>query len=235
MNERHYVAISIKHSTSIKNIVLWGHRTKDEEKRCFSGYSDFARNDGKRCELYRLEEFRKNYGNDVYKSDEAVKMTSHLLSTYRKYDTVLVDEQDYINFFGLHETAYQVDSDESAEEPVCESKTITAKNIDSQDESHAPEKETFDKKCWQSVTYKQIELMKHAIGFSDRKVKGTKHRTYTPYRNFFNTGEKDVKDWEKLKKIGLADKWRQQSYYVTDEGRIFLGNVTGVKILEELD
>ena len=36
---------------------------------------------------------------------------------------------------------------------------------------------------YQDVTYNQIDMMKHAIGFDDRKVKGTKHRKYEPYRN----------------------------------------------------
>ena len=33
---------------------------------------------------------------------------------------------------------------------------------------------------YQHVTYNQIDMMKHIIGFDDRKVKGTKHRKYEP-------------------------------------------------------
>lgn len=101
MDGRHYVAISIKHSNSINNLILWGSRTEDNETRCFSGYSDFARNNGKKCELYSLEEFREKYGNGVCKTDEAVKMSKSLLKKYRKFDTVLVDEKEYIDFFGI--------------------------------------------------------------------------------------------------------------------------------------
>ena len=100
-NERKYVAISIKHSNSINNLVLWGSRTDDSEKRCFSGYSDFARNNGKKCELYSLKEFRDAYGNGVCKTDEPVKITRGLLSKYQNYDTVLIDEKEYMDFFGI--------------------------------------------------------------------------------------------------------------------------------------
>ena len=40
---------------------------------------------------------------------------------------------------------------------------------------------------YQHVTYNQIDMMKHTIGFDDRKVKGTKHRKYEPYRNYYNS------------------------------------------------
>ena len=33
---------------------------------------------------------------------------------------------------------------------------------------------------YEKVTYKQIDDMKHAIGFDKRKVRGTKHRRYEP-------------------------------------------------------
>ena len=101
MRERHYIAISIKHSDSINNLVLWGNRTNDNEKRCFSGYSNFVRNNGKKCELYSLEEFREQYGNGACKTDEAVKMSKLLLRKYKKFDTVLVDEKEYMDFFGI--------------------------------------------------------------------------------------------------------------------------------------
>lgn len=101
MTDRKYIAISIKHSNSINNLVLWGSRTQDNEERCFSGYSDFARNNGKKCELYSLEEFRNKYGNGVCKTDEAVHMSNNILKKYKKYDTVLVEEKEYMDFFGV--------------------------------------------------------------------------------------------------------------------------------------
>ena len=45
-------------------------------------------------------------------------------------------------------------------------------------------KKMVDYNKYQHVTYNQIDMMKHAIGFDDRKVKGTKYRKYEPYRNY---------------------------------------------------
>lgn len=86
---------------------------------------------------------------------------------------------------------------------------------------------------YDKVTYKQIDDMKHALGFSNQKVHGTKHRKYEPYRNYFNTGACDVEDWEQLVRIGFAVKSRENWYHVSDDGRLFLQYVTGVEILPE--
>lgn len=86
---------------------------------------------------------------------------------------------------------------------------------------------------YENVTYKQIDDMKHAIGFERGRVRGTKHRRYEPYRNYFNTGECDREDWEQLVKIGFADKGKENWYSVSDDGREFLRRVTGVEILPE--
>lgn len=91
---------------------------------------------------------------------------------------------------------------------------------------------------YDKVTYLQIELMKHAIGFSNRKVTGTKHRKYEPYRNYFCAGERDIPEWDFLVSLGLAAMGRKNVqgynyYFLTGDGRLFLENVTGVKILEE--
>ena len=88
---------------------------------------------------------------------------------------------------------------------------------------------------YEKITYKQIDDMKHALGFDKRKVRGTKHRRYEPYRNYFYTGECDVPDWEQLVSIGFATKSRENWYHVSDDGRIFLERVTGVKFLPESD
>ena len=86
---------------------------------------------------------------------------------------------------------------------------------------------------YEKVTYKQIDDMKHAIGFERGRVRGTKHRRYEPYRNYFNTAECDREDWEQLVKIGFADKGKENWYSVSDDGREFLRRVTGVEILPE--
>lgn len=101
MEERKYVAVSIKHSHSYEDLWLWGNRTKDHEKRCFAGYSNFFNKDGTKCELYSIEEFRKKMGNGVCKTDEVVHMTKDILRKYQNYDTVLVDEKEYMSFFGI--------------------------------------------------------------------------------------------------------------------------------------
>lgn len=93
--ERKYVAISIKH-TEYKwkfgnPCVLWGYkRTKDDEERCFAGYTE----DVKCAELYSAEEFIEQYGSDICKP-EPVKMCVDFCKKYKKYDTVLVPEENY--------------------------------------------------------------------------------------------------------------------------------------------
>ena len=60
---------------------------------------------------------------------------------------------------------------------------------------------------YQHVTYNQIDMMKHTIGFDDRKVKGTKHRKYEPYRNYYYyAGERDKAELDKLVEIGFMKK-----------------------------
>ncbi len=85
-----------------------------------------------------------------------------------------------------------------------------------------------------NVTFKQIDYMKHAIGFDDREVKGTKYRRYEPYRNFFDAGKPDIADMEKLVEIGLMTKSRDHCYHVNDDGKKFLQLVTGVEILPDM-
>lgn len=101
MNDRKYVAISIKH-TEYKwkfgsPCVLWGYkRTKDNEKRCFAGYTE----DVKEAELYSVEEFIKQYGTDIC-NPEPVKMCVDLCKRYRKFDTVLILESEYKQYLSM--------------------------------------------------------------------------------------------------------------------------------------
>lgn len=46
---------------------------------------------------------------------------------------------------------------------------------------------------------------------------------------------RDVEDWEQLVSIGFATKSRENWYHVSDDGRIFLEWVTGIKFLPESD
>ena len=46
---------------------------------------------------------------------------------------------------------------------------------------------------YEKVTYKQIDDMKHAIGFDNRKVRGTKHREILSHiRNYFDARPPEV-------------------------------------------
>ena len=96
MEDRKYIAISIKHSAGVR-FTLWGQkRTEDHEKRCFSGY--LGTMDFDKCELYSLKDFQDSYGNGIIKCDEPVKMTIGLVKKWKKLDTVLVDYEEYKKF-----------------------------------------------------------------------------------------------------------------------------------------
>lgn len=95
-NSRKYLAVSIKHSSGTR-FTLWGwKRTEDEQKRCFSGY--LGTMDYDKCELYSLDDFQRHYGHGVIKCDHPVKMTLDLVKRWNKYDTVLVDYDEYKAF-----------------------------------------------------------------------------------------------------------------------------------------
>jgi hypothetical protein len=101
MSDRKYLAISIKHTEYGwkfgKPCVLWGyHRTKDDEKRCFAGYTEDIRS----AELYSAEEFIRNYGASIC-CPHPVKMRPNLCEAYRKYDTVLMLESDYQAYYDM--------------------------------------------------------------------------------------------------------------------------------------
>ncbi len=96
MNQRHYLAISVKHSEYKwkfgKPCCLWGSRTADEAKRCFAGYTQFPES----AELYTLDEFHEHYPQPYIKTDEPVHMCVDFMKRYRKYDTVLIDYYEYL-------------------------------------------------------------------------------------------------------------------------------------------
>jgi hypothetical protein len=99
-NERNLVAVSIKH-TEWKwkfgmPMVLWGHRTKDDEKRSFGGYTQYPNN----AEVYSLGDWKKSgYNNcDWMKTDEPVQLCINFCKKYKQYDTVLVPLEQYIGY-----------------------------------------------------------------------------------------------------------------------------------------
>lgn len=87
-----------------------------------------------------------------------------------------------------------------------------------------------------SVTYYQIDMMKHAIGFDNSQIRGTKRRRMEPYRNYYDAGPMDERELNALVELGLMQKSKPLysigiCYHVTEDGRKFLEMVTGVEIL----
>lgn len=99
MSERNLVAISIKHTEHKWKFgmpcVLWGnHRTMDDEKRCFGGYTIYPNN----AELYSLEDWKDSANLPWLKVDAPVKLSIDLCKKYKGFDTVLVLLEDYIKY-----------------------------------------------------------------------------------------------------------------------------------------
>ena len=100
MSERNLVAVSIKHTEWRWKFgmpcVLWGSRTKDNEKRSFGGYTIYPN----RAEVYSLEDWiNSGYSRcDWMKTDEPVHMEFNFCKKYKKYDTVLVPLDEYIAY-----------------------------------------------------------------------------------------------------------------------------------------
>ena len=98
--ERRYLAISIKHTTYGwrfgKPCVLWGYKqTKDDEKRCFADYTQYPN----KAEVYSLQDWLDSgYGSSIIKMDEPVHMEIGLCKKRKKYDTVLIDKDEYIDY-----------------------------------------------------------------------------------------------------------------------------------------
>lgn len=98
MDERNLVAVSIKHTIHGWKFGmpcwLWGSRTKDEEKRSFSGYTEYPN----AAEVYSLKEWQESgYGaGNVCKVDEPVQMCIGFCKKYKQYDTVLVPLDQYL-------------------------------------------------------------------------------------------------------------------------------------------
>ena len=98
--QRNLVAVSVKHTEYRWKfgmpMWLWGHRTKDDEKRSFGGYTQFPNN----AEVYSLEDWAKSgYNNrDWMKLDEPVQLCINFCKKYKQYDTVLVPLDQYIKY-----------------------------------------------------------------------------------------------------------------------------------------
>lgn len=103
--ERKYLAVSIKHSlpgtgracVMSKPLVLWGERTPDDApSRSFGGYTCKP----EKAELYTQKEWADYVGKDVdWLSVDVFKVNSRLLRECKKFDSVLVEYEDYMNYY----------------------------------------------------------------------------------------------------------------------------------------
>ena len=96
MGKRKYIAISVKHTKDKWKFgdpcVLWGWKqTKDDEPRCFSGYTEYL----SKAERYDIDDFKVHgYSSDVIKP-EPVQMSVDLCKRWKVFDTVLVEYELY--------------------------------------------------------------------------------------------------------------------------------------------
>lgn len=101
MNERNLVAVSIKHTMYRWKfgmpMILWGHRTENNEKRSFGGYTQYPNE----AEVYSLEDWKNSgYTNSEWmKLDEPVKLCINFCKKYKQYDTVLVLLEDVFRYY----------------------------------------------------------------------------------------------------------------------------------------
>lgn len=79
------------------------------------------------------------------------------------------------------------------------------------------------------VTLKQINNMKHCIGFKGESVK---RRKYVAYRNYYTTSDSDL-SWDNLVCLGLASK-RNFPHGVGDNPKCYAVSKSGIELLERL-
>ena len=98
VDNRNLLAISIKHSKYRWKFGmpcwLWGHRTKDDERRCFGGYTQYPHH----AEVYSLKEWQESGYGDICKADAPVHMEIEFCKKWKKYDSVLVPIDEYIDY-----------------------------------------------------------------------------------------------------------------------------------------
>lgn len=101
MTERNLVAVSIKHSIYGwlfgKPLCLWGHRTADNEKRSFGGYTQYPGN----AEVYSLKEWQESgyAAGDIIKVNEPVHLEVKFCKRWKNYDTVLVPYDEIVSYY----------------------------------------------------------------------------------------------------------------------------------------
>ena len=90
--DREYVIVCNEHKGIFNGALLfWGHKTEDNEKRSFGGYTSDISN----CERYTLKEIKdKGYNFRVYEED--MKLLDFL-----KLDNVIIKYSDLMHIKGL--------------------------------------------------------------------------------------------------------------------------------------
>lgn len=116
MNNKHYICISIKHSYYSNNgWVLWR-----SNKLGYTGSVDMAG-------LYSPEDFGVEYENVP-----VVKMCSNLVRKYcKKYDFVLVDKDEFVNFIADLKNCQKQESIDTAKTCLhCIESILSSENIE---------------------------------------------------------------------------------------------------------
>lgn len=100
LEERPYVAVSIKHSEYKWKfgdpLVLWGDRgpTPDGEPRRFGGYTMYL----DRAERYGLGDFQRHGYDPEIVYPVPVQLQPRFCKTWKDYDTVLIMAEDYADY-----------------------------------------------------------------------------------------------------------------------------------------
>ena len=87
--DREYIIVCNEHKGVFAGALLfWGHKTEDNEKRSFGGYTS----DIDKCEMYTLKEIReKNYHFPVYEKGMS-------FYDFLKLDDVIITKTDLLRF-----------------------------------------------------------------------------------------------------------------------------------------
>lgn len=103
---RKYIAVSVKHTIWYgyganrkwkfgDPLVLWGHLTTDDGRRCFGGYTMYPMI----AERYALGDMKAHGYDESVKDDEPVKLSKDFCKNCKAYDTVYVTLQDALDYY----------------------------------------------------------------------------------------------------------------------------------------
>lgn len=81
-----------------------------------------------------------------------------------------------------------------------------------------------------SLTLKQIDFMKHALGI-DRM--NTNSKKIKPYRNYYKAAKCDEFEWKYLTFWGLANELKNNYFEVSKYGKRILSKILEIEILDD--